>query len=170
MTVRSALVLAALSLLFSCSKSPEKASPEAKVGAERLRLPEARLSTLERRMNEIDPGVPWVSTENEDISIVRTRFGSFPIASRGATPYLDGFKIKLAIGNITTAAFRGVKLTLLWGPSVDALKSQTYNLAIDLQPGTYTTTEITIAPARPEEIKEIGVATLDLRELYLGNR
>jgi hypothetical protein len=91
-------------------------------------------------------------------------------ASRGATPYLDGFKIKLAIGNFTSAAFRGVKLTLLWGASVNALKSKKYDLALELQPGTYTTAEITIAPAKPEEIKEIGIAALDLRELYLGNR
>ena len=191
MTARSVLLLAALSL-SACSKQPASDSGSPAPRADRLnkaldrldadtaaeRKLETRLSSLEYRVSNLETGTAWVSTEEENFDIVRTRFGPFTVSSQGATPYLDGFKIKLTIGNLTTATFRGVKVNLAWAPPIDEahpqeslrnLKHRDYDLPMVLRPGSFTTIELAVTPAKPEEIKNIGVG-IELSELSLANR
>jgi hypothetical protein len=88
---------------------------QAEIREAQVRRLEAGLELLKWRMDHFSSDSATVSTEREGYGVARTQFGPFTVANRGVTPYLDGFKVKLAIGNLTSATFHGVKLTVTWG-------------------------------------------------------
>lgn len=189
MNCRSTLLLTALCLFSACSKEAARPVPsaeetEATYDREALNRAmaevendklEKRLSALELEVASLETGSAWVSTENGMYDIARTKFGPFAVSSKGVTPYLDGFKVKLEIGNLTTATFQGVKLNLVWGlpPSggvqggpPPGMKNRDYDLTMVLRPGYFNTAEVVVAPAKPEEVKHILVG-MELNELSL---
>jgi len=142
---------------------------------------EMDLSVLDLRVSQLESEDATVSTEQDVYGVARTKFGPFVISSGGVTPYLDGFKVKLSIGNLTNATFHGTKLKVTWGPPIPswdssnskerakawkARKSQTLDLTTMLYPGQYSRAEVTLTPAKPEEVKSLEVG-LELNVLSL---
>lgn len=80
------------------------------------------LFALQFRVLALESAEATVSTEEEGYDIAKTKFGPFTVSCRGATPYLDGFKVKLRIGNLTNAMFNGAKLNISWGPHITITK------------------------------------------------
>jgi len=135
------------------------------------------LLLLQLRVSALESGEATVSTVEEGYDIAKTKFGPFTVSSRGATPYLDGFKVKLRIGNLTNAKFNGAKLNISWGPPYDSKKikyeewkknqkKQTFDLTNSFSPGTFNDIEIALTPAKSEEIKSFTVG-IELNQLAL---
>ncbi|MFL6262548.1 MAG: hypothetical protein ACJ76Y_22855 [Thermoanaerobaculia bacterium] len=130
---------------------------------------------LKSRVETLESGEATVSTEEQGYDVSRTKFGPFTVSTRGAAPYLDGYKVKLRIGNLTNANFNGAKLKLGWGPPYDpknpeewekSRKKREISLTNKLPSGSFTDVEIILTPAKPEEIKSFTVGfELDQLEL-----
>jgi hypothetical protein len=130
---------------------------------------------LASQVSGLEPGSTFLSTENEGYAIARTQFGPFIISRRGVSPYQDGFRIKLAIGNLTNASFKGAKLRVTFGSfSVRDKKftdeqSKLFNISDELSVGAFTNVDIALSPAKAEEIKTIEVG-LELSQMYLKTK
>jgi len=133
---------------------------------------------LQLRVSALESGEATVSTVEEGYDVAKTKFGPFTVSTRGATPYLDGFKVKLRIGNLTNANFNGAKLNIAWGPPFDEKnvaewsknqKQKEIELTTRFLSGAFTDVEIALTPAKAEEIKSFTVG-IELNQLTLHVR
>ncbi|MBS0524350.1 MAG: hypothetical protein JSS04_12035 [Proteobacteria bacterium] len=173
-------------LLASCKQdlpsSPQATiapAPTPSVSVEDLRKLRGQIFLLQQRVAALESGGATVSTEEEGYDVARTKFGPLTVSSRGAAPYLDGYKVELRIGNLTNANFDGVKLNLAWGPPGDAntdfvqwskaQKTKQLDLTTKLAAGAFTDVEVVLTPAKPDEIKSFTVG-FELNQLELRSR
>ena len=106
------------------------------------------------------------------------------IATKEFTPYLDGYKIKVQIGNPHYVAFTGFKVIASWHKSYQFTNNTTvtnlkeveqsrrtneFNLTDTLTAGTWTPIEFTIAPASVDEVRNVTVK-LDLSQILLREK
>lgn len=134
------------------------------------------LFKLRFRVDALESSDATVSTEEEGYDVAKTKFGPLTVATRGAKPYLDGFKVKLQIGNLTNANFNGAKLNVGWGPPFDEKKDilewsknqrkKEIDLTTRFLSGAFTDVEIVMTPAKAEDIKSITVG-IELNRLSL---
>jgi hypothetical protein len=120
---------------------------------------------LASKIAALEPANALLSTENEGYTISSTKFGPFIIMKRGVSPYQEGFKVKLGIGNLTGASFKGARLHVTIGNQ----QTKIYNISDELSPQAYTNVEIAITPARADEIKTLQVG-LELSQIYLKTK
>jgi len=145
---------------------------------EELKKLRSDLFGLELRLSALESGDATVSTEEEGYDVAKTKFGPLTVSTRGATPYLDGFKVKLRIGNLTNAHFNGAKLNVGWGPPlieknfaewIKNQKKKKIDLTTRFLSGAFTDIEIALTPAKAEDIKSITVG-IELNQLSLRVR
>jgi hypothetical protein len=157
---------------------------------------QARVEELSQRVNELseqlDEQSDWfdglrqevsetapveVKVLEEGFSVARTRFGTLLILCRGVTPYLNGQKVKLWIGNPLIASVSGVSMTCKYGIACPrgaererpkgmevldwikkrekwrrSLHSTTAKVSKDLAPGAWTEVELVLAPCNSDEL------------------
>ncbi len=116
---------------------------------------------LQTQLTNFTDGSASISTEDKGYDIAQTKFGSFAVVCRNASPYLDGYKIRLGIGNLTSASFRGAKINVWWGEN-----SKEFDVTDSFVPGRYTTIEVVLTPAKPEDIKALTVS-LEFNTIFL---
>jgi|WetSurMetagenome_2_1015567.scaffolds.fasta_scaffold51878_2 hypothetical protein len=132
----------------------------------------ARLSS---QVSSLEPSSAFLSTENEGYAIAGTQFGPFVITRRGVAPYQDGFRVKLGIGNLTAASFKGAKLRVTYGNFSSRDKkftdeqSKLFNISDELSAGANTNVDIALSPVKAEDIKTIQVG-LELSQMYLKTK
>lgn len=136
------------------------------------------LLMLQYRVDALESADALVSAEEQGYGIAKTKFGAFTISARSVTPYLDGFKVKLRIGNLTSANFNGAKITVSWGPPFDQKnlveyyknqKKKEFSVTNQFSPGAFTDLVVAITPAKPEEVKMLSVG-IQLDQLALRVR
>ncbi len=137
------------------------------------------LSMLQFRVDALESGDADISTDGQGYGIAKTQFGPFTVSTKAVTPYLDGFKVKLDIGNLTSADFDGAKITISWGlrygyeqperrPARKDLveywngidksqKKKEFSVTNKFSSGTFTELEVALTPAIPAEVKAISV-------------
>jgi len=120
---------------------------------------------LASQIAALEPGSALLSTENDGYTISSTKFGPFIIMKRGVSPYQEGFKVKLGIGNLTPVAFKGARLHVTLGNQ----QTKIYNVSDEISPQAYTNVEIAITPASADEIKTLQVG-LELSQIYLKTK
>lgn len=106
-----------------------------------------------------------VTADSQSYTIVSTRHGPFTVALVGLTPYLDGYKAKLRVGNMSSAIFKGAKIDASWGPLISAgvddylknRKNKEFDLSTEFKGQSFTEFEIALSPAKPDEVKEIDI-------------
>lgn len=96
-----------------------------------------------------------VNTTTSQYDVVKTRFGSFLVSAASAKPYLDGYQIKLQIGNLTSFVFNGAKLNVQWGATLN--KTSNFDVTNRLVPGAWNYVYITLDPAKAADVKTILV-------------
>ncbi len=172
-TLRSVLVCGLLFfcfIAFGCErKAPDapafKAAPDKKESLqEKVDSLQRDLYWLRMRVGNMSGGSAEVSTEEKGYSIAQTKYGSFAVICKNVTPYLDGYKVQLDIGNLTSARFNGAKISLLWGKDYNSSKNM--SVTSSFLPGRYTTVELVMTPAKPEDMKTFSVA-LDFNQMAL---
>jgi len=122
---------------------------------------ENHVSSLSARIDDFQSAYASVTTEEETYGVARTPFGPFVVLSEAVTPYLDGYKITLNIGNLTMASFHGAMIKVRWGG-----RKREVEVTTIFTPGRFSTCEVALTPARAEEIKVIAVG-IELRQLSM---
>lgn len=155
-------------LLVGCNQEAQDIS-------EKVHGLENDLQALKFRVDVLESGEASVTTEEEVYGIAKTKFGTFTVLARNVTPYLDGFKVKLRIGNLASANFNGAKISVAWGPSYDNKnpgeyyknrKEKKFDVTDEFSSGSYTDVEVALTPAKPEEVKRLLVG-IELNQLSL---
>lgn len=195
--------LALLTLLLAgCSEDQDArsriASLESRVSGLETRLATSedqatklnfRFLSMQRAMfSKLESESPAVvDPSSKCYSIARNEYGAFPVIIEDAQPYLDGFKIRLRVGNLTSAAMTDVKLEFVYGerdpvfPTLDAKSSAADNdktfqqyfatveqnqknrrtLAVDagkdFAPASWNIVEAIISPSKAEDLGRIEV-------------
>ena len=84
------------------SPSPAPSTPKVPDLSEDVGKLQIDLLKLQFRVDALESGDASVSSEEQGYGIANTNFGTFTVSTRAVTPYLDGFKVKLRIGNLTS--------------------------------------------------------------------
>lgn len=106
-----------------------------------------------------------LSVTEKGYSIAEMPVGSLLISVKDVTPYANGVKVKLNIGNPTSATFPGLKLQVAWAnaaPSAKSYDASTYqkkeiSIPSDIKPGMWNTEEIVLAPAKPDQVDYLSI-------------
>jgi len=171
-----ATILAALLCInsYASAETPSKKTPR-EPNTEEIKKLQTEVLLLRLQINGLKSSTATVRTDSKEYDIARTKFGPFIVSQRGLTEFLDGYKLRLALGNTTSVTFSGATLNLEWGPPYDekepakwfnSRKKKEVQLTDTFRPGSYTIVEVVISPAKPDEVKEIEVG-IDLNQLSL---
>lgn len=86
---------------------------------------EARIEDLERKSEALEYRLNFLRDAEKTITIdpagnpafqrLRTSYGDFFVTLEGVEPYLDGIRVRLKVGNPTSADFNGFDLQVTWG-------------------------------------------------------
>lgn len=121
-------------------------------------LTDAITTRVDRKKDDF--AVAFLDTDSRTVDRVDSTNGSFVVAIEDVVPYLDGFKVKLRFGNLTTAAFSRAELDLVWTPRGKFVpskrKKETFNQC--LAPGQWTFIEIVLPSTKPEELGRIAMS------------
>lgn len=173
--------------LIGCSQPPAQQTSNGNV-APLL----ARLDALEKKIEQLEAGhavfrtkidslrnsAASINTEEETYSVANSTLGPFLIVCKSVTPYLDGYRILLNVGNTTNVTFRGLKISLDWSEAVppkgDYLaywkaRQKDVDVTQTFHPGTYTAVNVTIGPATAGELKALTVS-VEPNQLSLPSR
>lgn len=147
--------------------SPKKVAPKEST-ANAIAGIRLEMSLLRIKVDEHLSTVATIRSDDESYGVANTPFGPFIIKQKGLVEYLDGYKLTLLIGNITSATFSGAKLNISWGAKWDgdlrsygawiaSRKKKEIDLTSDFAPGSYTKIEVVLPETKPEEAKEFNV-------------
>jgi hypothetical protein len=117
----------------------------------------ARLSDLEEHRGS---AYYALALDGQNYAVHETEQGKFLISTIGVEPYLDGFKVRLNVGNLSSARFNGVKVQAFWpgpaptnGPATYSLIDQEFQLTTVFPPGAWTEIEVALAPCDTKALR-----------------
>ncbi|WP_109478147.1 DUF3251 domain-containing protein [Paraburkholderia sp. C35] len=132
---------------------------------------EQRVSMLEVQQKWAQDTTSMLDVTDKGYSIAKTNLGELLFAVQDMTPYGNGVKLKLLVGNPGMATYNGAKLNFKWGKSLDisqpdfsygdwekSLHSKELTVPNTLYPGTWNPVEVILAPAKPDETAYLSVA------------
>ena len=88
-----------------------------------------------------------------DYERIDTSSGMFLLVLEDASPYLDGYKLKLTIGNVMSGTYSKAVLKIDWG----GRGYRDFPLTEDIRQGAWNHVTVTLAPAKAEDLHFIGV-------------
>ena len=121
---------------------------------------------------------------------IDTASGFFLISVKDTTPYLDGYRVTLEIGNPTSGRYGGFKLKIAWagdypnqkpGESDDDYNKRTeawsnsggekeFSFTDTLYPGAWNTVSLVISPATAQEIRNLTIESMETSNVSLAVR
>lgn len=139
---------------------------------------ESRLSSLESRVDSLFSNEGQIDPTSKAFSVVKTNNGHLLVSAEDVTPYGDGQKVTLRVGNPYGMSFSGFKMTARYGPrapeipaSSDAkalrkwfsdheewersLRSKELSFTDELRPGRWNRVAMILAPATAHEVGTI---------------
>ena len=173
-------VLALVFTLMFCVACDQPAAPTKPQNTQTL---EKQIAELKEKVDKLDGDTKRVELaldqqKNQYSSIVidpsvkgyeriDTTAGSFLVMLKDIQPYADGYKLKLSIGNISSAEYSGFALTATWHKSYAKYTSEdwskgghekTFNYPEKLLPGSWNTVSLILSPAQKEELEYIEIS------------
>jgi hypothetical protein len=139
---------------------------------ERVKAVELDLAVTQMKLSAVEASVvdtpAIVRTDGDHFSVARHSLGAATVSVQSVEPYLEGFKVVFQLGNLTTADLEDVKVKVQWGKPgwfeqaskeapVGQLKEKTLTGAT-LRAGAYSSVEVVIAPAAPDEVRQLSVS------------
>lgn len=113
---------------------------------------------------------------------IDTSVGTFVVSIQEVKPHADGVKVRLHVGNLTSATISGGTFKAMWGPRMrkaeGAALAQTYtewqmallekevNFTEELRPGTWSNLTLTLSGIQPEQFGYLALS-LDTRQIKL---
>ena len=107
-----------------------------------------RLEALQQRpsnQRKPDTEPALLAATDTGFSVARTRLGPVTVSVDNAEKYLDGYKLKIQLGNITAAQLSGVHIRVTWGLGE---KTKQIEVLKALAPGSFTPVVILLFPRR----------------------
>lgn len=121
---------------------------------------------------------------------IDTTSGFFLLAVKDVERYLDGYRLVLAIGNPTAARYEGFKLILAWEKNFpeprqgepddqfhkrmdewsSSQKEKEYSFTETLEPASWNTVKVVVAPATAEEVNNIEVTAMETDVVSLAKK
>ena len=99
------------------------------------------------------PAVVLDASSQPAFQTVSTSVGKLLILLRSAEPYLDGFKVKVGIGNPYAFVLGGLNASVRVGTN----KVQKFDWPVDFRSGYWTDVEMILSPASATDVKAISV-------------
>ena len=141
------------------------------------------LDSLDRDIKRLRLDADWRAILEQNRHVVRldptqksyqrleTENGALMVAFDSMEPYLDGYRVTLQIGNPSLLTYAGFEATTTWGPSWEGGQTNSNTADIThwqslqhtnvvrltdrLLPGTWNYVNLVIAPAKPDEIRNL---------------
>lgn len=144
-----------------------------------LSVLKGRVSALQQEVSDLRTSLFWVQlqqdqyrTINLDLSSPRkyqridASTGSFLVSVIEGVPYLEGYKLRLNIGNPSYATYAGFTLKAKWGPKYDysaysvasyakweeSLREKEFSFTDHLRPGVWNWVEVILADTKANEL------------------
>jgi Protein of unknown function (DUF3251) len=198
----AAAILTTLLVATGCNTQQSKSQPPNKVN-DPLQQQKNEIQALRDRVNRLQIDLLRLQhrvSQYESASLdptekgyerIDTASGLFLISVVSAEPYLDGYRLHLQIGNLTTARYKGFKLTLTWQKPWPEQKSgesdEDFQKRLDeaekaeprekeisftetLYPSSWNTVSVIVSPATTEELKELQISSMVTNQVSLGRR
>ena len=163
-----------LALVVACTENGQPNTSDARVTALQTQVQylQGQVNQLQSSLNTLREATlkrqeATVVTDGSTYGLVTNNFGAFAVVCNRITPFLDGYKLYLSIGNLTSVWFNGAKLHVSWGlPWSSDLSTEQYQqsqheedveITQTLRPGAYTQVVVTATPAIPAAIHEVTV-------------
>jgi hypothetical protein len=173
---RGSLVAAVAAVVVNGCSDPKLQARVATLEQQNIEL----ASTIDKQQSQIrdlaldvmilkSGDVAYLNSTSEGYSVARSSLGTFAVSLEKVEPYLAGFKLTFAIGNVTTATFDAAKLKVRWNsaarqvaqavaaPTEPKNNEKETTLSQQLRPGAYTRAQVILSPATVEDIKELWV-------------
>jgi len=196
----SGLLGSVLLVATACDRSGE--NPDKHLALPAAPVSQVDLQTLRTEIRDLRRQVFQLSSKisrYESVAIdptekgygrIDTSSGVFLVAVRDAKPYLDGYRLSLAVGNLSSARYDGFKMKLSWqGPlpeQKDGESDEQYSKRMDqwgqsrhekeftsietLHPASWNPISIVISPATAEEIRMLEVDSMETDRVLLTDR
>jgi hypothetical protein len=190
--IKCMTVVMALSFgLYGQMGGAQKSKPQplaASQSQQQLSELQAQVASLEKRVKSLETRaevLPYLLGNKQDritsvtldvsqhvFQRLDTEVGSLLILLDDVSPYLNGYKVRLRIGNPSDADFADVKIKTKWSKQYqwDKYDEVSYkeweshlhegetSLAYDLQAGAWNKVELILIPAAPEELGYLSVS------------
>lgn len=157
--------LGVASLAICLSAGPVCAQDQADVQklTERVKALEEKVKGLETYVNVLNgyTGERTIdlncSSRDFQAIMPRTNTIVFLAACTGIEPYLEGYRVSLSIGNLTSFTFSNVSGKLGYGENASLTWTQFVQIptTINLGPGTWTKLQVFINPAAAKDVRNI---------------
>ncbi|MDX6610935.1 MAG: hypothetical protein QOD75_121 [Blastocatellia bacterium] len=163
-----------LSAGFVNDEAPSRAVLEKRIQQLESRVLELQLEMRKDNSAELD-------TTSDSYQKVNSNNGTFLVSVAKLEPYLNGYKIFLGIGNMTTATFSGFDLSLKWAPKEPAFndnwlswhqnkKTKSQHFTQDLLPGRWNQVEVILTPAQAHELGYLEVSIKTNEVILLSSK
>jgi hypothetical protein len=174
--------------LSACGRTRDKAEETAKAQAitaelqalrSQLEVTQQTLRSAESRLQSLEFNTKWDGTAylrpgDGGYSRVQGDIGIFTVKLEDIRTYASGSRIKLKIGNLTSATVDGFGATIDWGPEVayglpDDAKTHTREVTLSesLEPGKWNFVTLTLEDVPPHEFGFLRVYDVKHRGIRL---
>jgi hypothetical protein len=127
----------------------------------KLEFDEYLLSTKQIKTDSISLDLTQRSYQRLD-----TDTGFFLVSVEEALPYLNGYRIRLSVGNPSYATYKDYKLTVKWNKAYDwakytqasydewnkAIQEKEISFPDSLKPGAWNSVDLILAPVSPDQL------------------
>ena len=189
--MKNVLVLILLAICLSACTPPSSpsappAEPKADALTERVATLEKKLEGIQKTASQSAVEIYQLQNRYQDAELdpsdpkfqrIDTDVGSFAVSVADITSFGDGVKLKIKLGNLSSADISGVTLHLTYGPRRDAeasmawankLKGKDADLTESLQAGSWNPVSIVLPGIDPKEFGylsvSMGAKTIALRK------
>ena len=109
-----------------------------------------------------------ISPETSGYAILHTPLATILVSTKSVTPYLDGYKIKLELGNLACCDFSGFELhSFTDSHTNDTLFPITNVMTSVLKAASWTPVEFILAPSTPDQVRNTHIA-ITLNQISLA--
>jgi len=106
-----------------------------------------------------------VNLKNKNFNIISSKYGILIVSCQDVTPYRDGSRVLLHIGNTTNATLSSVTIDATWGPEEDflnaewhrQLKEHSFTLSKDVLPGRWSVVELNLNGFPPDKLQYLNI-------------
>lgn len=156
------LYVLAMLALAGCSNRSSTVDDVARLELETLR---DKVSELEKRPKVITAAV--LSTgDNGSFGFAKTDIGSLAFSLQDVKPFADGSRIKVQIGNPTTARIASLKAKVAYGND-SIIRELDHTVLSELRPASWTTVTIDLAGVKPTELSFVSFDSVSADQIIL---
>jgi hypothetical protein len=166
-------VLGLLITMLGCQQNTEEIEDlQSRLLSAEIEMLELRTELAELQ-NAINTEAIFDPAGTEGFQKIDTNNGSFLIVLDGVERHLDGYKLRLRIGNPSYVTYNGGTINLAWGeryvPSdtlgfsgytqwQNSLQRREHSFSDDIPPGSWKDIELTVAPVEREKFGHLAVS------------